>query len=256
MKKYILSIWITLWLCYPIRFALGSEALSSVRSLVQEWVDLEKTASKESVDWSEEKKHLRDLIQATGKEVQSLEKEVLLLEQNSNQAVEKRKLLLSKQDALKENTKLLKNFLLKMEKEVIALKSQLPKPLLDKLSPFYQRIPTDPEVTSIGMAERMQTVVGILSVVQKFNNQVTLSDEIKELKSGQKGEVRTLYLGLGVAYYLATSGEDAGVGYARSGGWEWISKPELASAIHDAIRIADNVQQEARFVSLPAMTKK
>jgi hypothetical protein len=103
----------------------------------------------------------------------------------------------------------------------------------------------------MGIAERMQTVIGILSMVQKFNNQITVTNEIKNLNNGTQGEVKTLYLGLGSAYYVSTSGEESGYGYPSKLGWVWKSKDSLASEISESIKIAENLQQEARFISLP-----
>ena len=101
----------------------------------------------------------------------------------------------------------------------------------------------------------MQTVVGILSAIQKFDSAVTVSEDLRKLADGSMGEVRAVYFGLGAAYYIASGGVDAGVGESGPDGWTWQSRPELADAIRDVIAAAESQAQEARFISLPVNLK-
>ena len=229
----------------------GSNDLNNVRQVVQEWVQLEKTRSLEASLWVEKKENLQDLIAASRSQVGSLKQEIASMENQSSEANEIRRSLLKKQQWFEENSKIIKVFVSKMEEELRNLKIHLPKPLEDKLSNFYLRLPSRSDPSSMGIAERMQTVIGILSMVQKFNNQITVTNEIKKLNNGTQGEVKTLYLGLGSAYYVSTSGEESGYGYPSKLGWVWKSKDSLASEISESIKIAENLQQEARFISLP-----
>ena len=97
----------------------------------------------------------------------------------------------------------------------------------------------------------MQTVVGLLSTINKFDRAITVHQELRSLGDGSTGEVETVYIGLGAAYYRTRSGDDAGLGQAGANGWTWESQPALSAAIAEVIAIANNQTQEARFIALP-----
>ncbi|HBM86594.1 MAG TPA: hypothetical protein DD423_07450, partial [Opitutae bacterium] len=91
----------------------------------------------------------------------------------------------------------------------------------------------------------------ILNTINKFDRTITLHAEIRTLGDGSQGEVETVYVGLGTAYYRTRSGDDAGYGHPGTNGWQWYSQPELSAAIAEVIATANNTNQEARFIALP-----
>ena len=238
-----------------IATVLADERLDRTRSAVSEWVAVEQTISHELLAWKEKEASLKDLISVVAGEIEGLESQLEENRKFSSAADERRAELVKQRDEIEKSAQLIRKFLTKMEARVRVLKAQLPQPVQEKLEPFYQRIPVDASKTSLGIAERMQTIVGILSTVQKFDRLVTVAEEVKPLADGSSGEVKTIYLGLGAAYYLAAGGADAGVGVPGKDGWVWESQPELAKAIQETIAIAEGTSQEARFVPLPINLK-
>jgi hypothetical protein len=231
--------------------AHASTAIESTRNTVKEWVQLEKAISTEAIQWQEKRVLLQDLITVTEAEIATIEATIADVEATRSNADSVREELVAKQTELRTQHATVETFLAPMEAQLVTLKQRLPAPLLETLSPFYQRIPKDPSDTSLGIAERMQTIVGILSAVQQFDRNITVSDEIRTLADGSEGEVQTVYIGLGAAYYRTSSGSDAGIGSIGPNGWQWKSQPDLDQAIDDVIAIAQNTTQEARFIELP-----
>lgn len=231
--------------------AHADERLTDARQAVSQWVAVEQTISLEASAWREKQAHLKDLIGVAKAEIAALEKQIAKASQSTNAADERRAELVQRQATSDSNEALIQKFLIPSEKRLRELKPRLPQPLQEKLNPFFKRLPANPANTSLGVAERMQTVVGILSAIQKFDSAVTVAEDIRELADGSTGEVRTVYFGLGAAYYLASGGADAGVGEPGPQGWTWQSRPELAEAIRDVIAAAESQAQEARFISLP-----
>ena len=93
-------------------------------------------------------------------------------------------------------------------------------------------------------------MIGILNEVNKFNGDISVSNEIRELPGGVRAEVRTLYLGLSQGFYVTADGAGAGVGLPAEAGWEWTPQNELASEITRAIAILQNNEIPA-YVPLP-----
>lgn len=231
--------------------AAASEALNSTRTIVKEWVATEKAISSEAIQWEEKQTLLTDLIGVTQAEIDTLNKSLETIEATATEADAVRAELVTEQEDLNNGRQRIATFLDEIEPKLQAFKPALPAPLQDKLTPLYQRIPQDPATTSLGIAERMQTVVGLLSTVNKFDRTITVHEELRTLGDGSTGEVETVYIGLGAAYYRTRSGDDAGVGQPEADGWHWESQPELSAAIAEVIAIANNQTQEARFIPLP-----
>ena len=231
--------------------AQADERLTNAREAVSQWVAVEQTLSLEASAWREKQAHLKDLIGVAKAEIAALEKQIAEARQSAGAADERRAELVRLQAAGDAKEGLLQDFLTPAEKRLREMKARLPEPLQKKLAPFFRRLPARPNDTRLGIAERMQTLVGILAAIQKFDSSVTVVVDIRKLSDGTTGEVRTIYFGLGAAYFLAAGGTDAGVGAPEPQGWTWQSRPELADAIREVIAAAESQAQEARFIPLP-----
>jgi len=141
-----------------------------------------------------------------------------------------------------------------LEQRVQELAPSFPPPLADKLSSALKRIPADPANTKMSGLERMQTVVGILNEVDKFNAAITVVSEVQKNPAGAEVQVETLYLGLAQAYFVDKAGDYAGVGTPAATGWQWTPNNALAGNIQKSIAMYKNAAP-ADFVSLPVQVK-
>ena len=244
------------WLiCFGIAVLGGAmwaaSPLDEARSAVSEWVEVESAISRESIAWEEKRALLLDLIKVAEANI-TMMKDQLAEAESATTASEARRLELVNQrenDAVR--AKLVSAFLETAEPRVLSLVERLPVTLKEKLGTLLQALPEDPTATKIGLATRMQTVMGILAEIQRFDMMISTGEEIVTVADGGKRSVRTVHFGLGAAYYVAADGSDAGVGAATASGWEWRSAPELASEVEKAIGLASGAVMEARFLSLP-----
>jgi hypothetical protein len=88
-------------------------------------------------------------------------------------------------------------------------------------------------------------VIGVLNAINKFNADITLTNEVRAMPDGSSAEVKALYLGLGQAYYVTPNGQSAGVGRPTAEGWEWVPANELSVEIARAIAIFQNEEKPA-----------
>jgi hypothetical protein len=132
-----------------------------------------------------------------------------------------------------------------------AIVTTLPTPLVNRIKPLIRRLPDDPANTKLSLGERVQNIVGILSQADKFNTTITQTSESRELDSGTVVEVRTLYWGLAMAYYVDAAGEYAGIGFLGKDGWEW---PQIDGAGPQIKKRLDAYEgsEEIQFVEVPA----
>jgi len=227
----------------------------TVRTTVKEWVSIEKTISAEAAEWSEKRMLLDELLNLANIEIETLQSSIAEIESTQTAADTDRKKLLAAQDVLNENHTIIRRFLESIEPKLQAIKARLPSPLVEQLEPFYRKLPDNSKETTLGIAQRMQTTVGILTTIQTFDSTISINDEIRDFENGVQGEVRTVYIGLSSAYYYAPAGDDAGIGYPSAASWIWESQPSLHSDIAEVIAIAEQSASEARFITLPVSLK-
>lgn len=235
--------------------ALGATTLHAnleeARSLLTEWSRVQTLISKESTLWEEEKTTLEDTIETAEAELSLLDEKIAELESSSTEAEKQKAEIATKIETAKSTSGALTEKLATAETEVWGLIGYLPDSLKDGIAPFIQRLPKTGDESSLPLAQRIQTVVGILAQVEKFQSNLTLVSEIKEVGGTQAAEVKTLYYGLAMAYYADATGSRAGYGYPTAEGWQWTpAEGDLATRITRAIAIHENTAEPA-FVTLP-----
>jgi len=227
-------------------------ALETARSTVKEWAATEKAISREAADWSGRELLLRDLIEVANQRIARLEAEKEKGEARLSASDEERAELLDRKAAVAEEAAKIESFLAELEVQLQALRPQLPEPLDEELAPLFQRIPADPAADTLGLGERMRTAVSLISKIRQFDGKLTLDESLKHLPgSEEKALVRTLYLGLGQAYYLTP--DDAGFGSPGLEGWVWQSEPGLRTAVREVMTLAEGGAMEPKFVDLPVV---
>ena len=227
----------------------SSAGLEVARSAVKEWAIAEKAISREAAGWALRESLLLDLIQVETQRIDRLEAEKSESEAGMNASDEERRELLERQSRAQEMTAKIEAFLEEIEVELYALKLRLPEPLVEELAVAYQRLPGKGDRIRLSLGERMQTVIGIMVRIRQFDGRFNVSESTRELPDGGEALVRTIYAGLGQAYYLAPN--DAGYGTPETTGWVWQSAPEYEGAIRDALQILDGEAPEPKFISLP-----
>ncbi|WP_233246049.1 DUF3450 family protein [Coraliomargarita sinensis] len=228
------------------------EALDTARATVKEWAATEKAISREAAEWSGRKILLQDLIEVAQQRMDRLQAELEKGQDSLSASDEARAKLLDREEAVAVEAEQIENFLADLEARLQALRPQLPEPLEKELAPIYQRIPADPAETTLALGERMRTAVSLLAKIRQFDGKLTLAESLKMLPgSDEVASVRTLYIGLGQAYYLAP--EDAGYGSPGPEGWVWQSELKLRKAIQEVIVLAEGGAMEPKFVDLPVV---
>jgi len=220
------------------------------RAALEQWVETRRLISQEKRDWAEGKEVLTARIDLVQREIATMRAKVGEAEASIVEADRKREELVQGNDELRAATQSLGEGIVALEARVRGLLPRLPAPIRERVKILSQRLPEDPTTTKATLSERFQNVVGILNEVDKFNREVTLSLEVRELPGGGAIEVTTLYLGLGQAFYASSKGDAAGIGTATEDGWAWTPANEAAAAILEAIAVQRN-EAPAKFVQLP-----
>ncbi|HKY31251.1 MAG TPA: DUF3450 family protein [Candidatus Polarisedimenticolia bacterium] len=227
----------------------AGEPIEDARSALSRWVETQEILSRERKEWREARQLLESRVEALRREVSLAEERAEEAEKGRTDASRARAELMEDRRAIQEIAGELAERMEGLERGVRALYQPLPPVLTEKVRPLYERMPAEPSAAGISLAERFQNVLGILAELNRLNAEITMATEVRALSDGRPSEVRTVYLGLGQAYYVSAGGE-AGVGRPGDAGWVWEAEPSLAPRINEVLDILNN-KSSPRFVPLP-----
>ncbi|MBL8738666.1 MAG: DUF3450 family protein [Planctomycetes bacterium] len=228
----------------------NAEAVANTRATVEKWVEARNLVSKELRDWAQGKEALAARMDVVRRDIEKLRKGIADAEAQVVEADKKRATLLEDNEQRKAGADRLTTRVAELEARLATQLPRLPEPLRDKLKPLTQRLPRAGETTKQSLAERWQNVVGVLNELDKWQREVVVTSELRQLGDGQSVEVAVLYLGLGQAFYASGNGKVAGFGHPTADGWQWKQANELAAEVLRTIAIYKN-EQVAAFVRLP-----
>ncbi|MDQ8194291.1 DUF3450 family protein [Coraliomargarita sp. SDUM461004] len=250
MKKPLLQI-LALG-CALAPFSLSAQnKVTETRDTLDKWVETRQIISEEKADWKVEQSILSDTITLLNNELERLNKSLEELEASATAADEDRSQLASQKDELTEAAGVVEANIGGLETQLKRIIKTFPQPLTDKIKPLIRRLPEDSANTELSLGERVQNIVGILSQADKFNTTITQTSESREIGDGRIVEVRTLYWGLAMAYYVDASGEYAGIGFPGTDGWEWPQDNEKGAEIKRLIDVYEG-SEDISFVEVPA----
>ncbi|MFN3244277.1 MAG: DUF3450 family protein [Planctomycetota bacterium] len=233
-----------------------AELAKAMRSAHAEYALAKRTISEEREAWRKGKQTLETQIQVLNGEYESFVERIAEAKK-SIEAADKKYGELEKQKAeLERVTKVLEQRITKLEQRTLALLERVPAPLALNVQTISQLLPeNDEQREKLSLSVRYQNVMGVLNPIDKWNREVKLENERRDLPNGKSVSVTVLYVGLAQGYYVGGKGPDgkpniAGVGTSTADGWRWTPSNELAADIAKAVSIYRN-EQLAALVQLP-----
>lgn len=226
------------------------ERIDDVRTALEKWVETRRLISLEKRDWATGKELLQARIEVVRGEIAALRARIEETEKSAADADEKLAELVAEKDSLAQAASSLQERVETLEARTRALLARLPDPIRERVRPLSQSLPGEGAETELSLGQRFQNVVGILNEINKFNREIAVTSEVRELGGGATAEVTAFYVGIGQGYYVTANGDAAGLGSASAEGWTWSAQDDAAPEIARAIRILRN-EAPAAFVRLP-----
>ncbi len=227
----------------------AATSLEETRLRMGKWIETQQIISRERNEWQQGKEVLVGRVELLRKEVRTLQEKIEQAEASVAESNKKRDALVADNDRLAATTAQMAEAVTAFESDLRVLWKSLPDPLRTKLQPLYQRIPEDPARTKVSVAERFQSVLGIVNGVNQAHTELTVNYEVRTLAGGTPSEVRVLYVGLAQAYYVSASGE-AGIGRPTPEGWKWEPSKQISGDVLTSLDILSGKHSPA-FVPLP-----
>jgi len=227
----------------------ASARLEETRLAMSKWIETQQILTRERNEWQHGKEVLLGRLELVKQDVAPLEQKIQEAEGAIAETAKKRAELAAEGAELEATLAQLLASVSVMEQGIRTLYRALPEPVQEKLQPLFERIPEDPATTKVGAPERFQNALGILNELNRLNNEVTVTYEVRKLSDGKPAEVQVLYAGLAQAWYVNHSGE-AGIGVPSATGWSWRPEPEIADEVLTALEVLQGKHTPA-FIPLP-----
>ncbi len=235
--------------CLSNSNTLLAQELDALKDATDRWIQTRNRISKEKSEWTTEKELLRGSVDTLNSTQNILQENVEILELQSREISEAIAEAEAKVAQFEETNKIIKSQISVYEKRIQSLAKRLPSPLLDKITPLLRKIPNT-ETNSTPVPNRLQNVVAISTIIDEFNNDLTLAHTIKEMDDGSVIEVRVLYWGLAGAYASNIDGSKAWVITPSVSEWTWTPAGTDNLAIKQLFDVYDKTIDPA-MVSVP-----
>lgn len=231
-------------------FASGQTPVDAALERVSEWVETERRISRDRESWQSERASIESLTEVFRSELVTLQEQIANSEADTSAAEQQRAELLEEDRILREMEGRVMEQLIGAEISLRALYNKLPPPLQQELRPLAVVLPEDPRTSTLSLGQRIQPVAAMLTQIQRFNASVTVIDDFREFQAGSPVQVKTIYFGLGAAYYVDGANVHAGVGVPGPDGWVWQENANIALQVRDFLDIYGGNRQ-AEYVFLP-----
>lgn len=223
--------------------------LDTLKDTTEKWIQLRNRLSKERAVWDTEKELLKDSVSALQSNEEILVDHVRVLELQASDHGLKIEEAKTQIDTLQKTDALILKKVESFETRIKEMARRLPEPLKDKVRALLLKIP-EPGSTAPPIPNRLQNVVALSTLIDEFNNNITLTHTLKPLPDGSLVEVRVLYWGLASAYASNADGSETWVLTPAIDQWNWQRNTEGADEIKRLFEVYDKTI-DPRFAAVP-----
>ncbi len=227
----------------------SSASIETALTGIDTWVELRGQIGKERAALEERKAFLNDRIELLRSEIDDTRKVTETQRGEVSKGDTKIAELEAENEKLKNASETLKELIAPLEARTLELLGRMPAPLVESVRDLSQNIPADPMVTELSLSKRYQQVVGVLNFIDKFNTDVHVATETREIAAGVNAQVTALYLGVSSGYYVNSGGDRAGRGFAKGGEFVWTPTDGDAAEIQMAVKVLNG--ELPQFVQVP-----
>ena len=223
-----------------------AQQVAKADHMVEQWLSLERQNSSLESDWQAQKPLLSQRLALL--EIEKKQLEALLNEKStdSGEVEQKRLKLIEEQSALESNQDKLTQGLNQLSGQLKTLQPLLATPLQQSWQQESAQLDA-----SATISQQLQLALAQLSKLAEFDQRISVIQHNLLNPEGETIQVKQLYLGAAMAWFVSLDGSFAGTGQVTENGWQWQFDDSLDSAeISRAIAIFEK-RAEADFVQLP-----
>ena len=223
------------------------------------WLETAQKRQAEENGWKTDHEILSNYKEGLLAEKATYQKQIEEAKQRAQAADQQSTDKLSQRDQLIAAEKALAAHLRGLEEEFVKQIPSLPTPLLKmpKMAVGIEALkknlslPADQQTDDVG--KRSANLTEMIAEVEKFQQNVTVSNELHKNAAGQEYNMQVVYLGLAAAYAVNEDASFALVGSPQADGWKYNERNEIAADIKKLI-ITATTEKDISFTTLPIPT--
>jgi len=241
--KYIYLILLSL--C-SATFATETAELSSLESLVQQWVDLRKEIAQEQQNSSHRKNQWQMEMSLLTKESKRLDKQIAAANKFKAGNADKIAAELERKELLQKS---LDDAADVVTSRTAELSENIPKIPPSLLSENLKSIAANDRDGNQPVTKQLQILVSALSEIEKLENSSHSVSEIIDIDNSRR-KMDVIYLGLSCGFAVSSDNSIAAVGRPDAAGWKWQASPKIAAEVRRLVDIK-NQELPPQLVTLP-----
>ena len=223
--------------------------VDALRGMVAEWTELRRLIAAEQADWKVEQVFLEENLDILKKQVTLIEEKLEETEGVGEETLAELERLDLRRNELLEASEAVLSAVGGLETSVKRIVKRFPPPLLETVGPLLRRIPEDPGNASLPVGQRVQNVVAVVSLAERFNTSLIKRGEVRTI-AGEEKQVWTLYWGLAASFSTDSEATSALIGFPSDDGWTYEERADQASTVALLIETYDGTEVPT-FVDLP-----
>ncbi len=161
----------------------AESSLNVSRGSLEKWIETRQLTSKIQSEWQSDREMLEQSVLMFERGLKVVSDQLATTSTNSSQVDRERLQSEASKIAASASLERGREFASTFEAEVKKIVPTLPEPLQEIVKPLLHRIPTDPH-ERLSPAERLQTLVGLLNELDKFDNAISVFNEKRRGPSG------------------------------------------------------------------------
>lgn len=239
--------------------AQANHPLDQTKENMRLWLETAQKRQAEENGWKTDQEILSNYKEGLLAEKATYQKQIEEAKQRAQAADQQSTDKLSQRDQLIAAEKALAAHLRGLEEEFVKQIPSLPTPLLKmpKMAVGIEALkknlslPADQQTDDVG--KRSANLTEMIAEVEKFQQNVTVSNELHKNAAGQEYNMQVVYLGLAAAYAVNEDASFALVGSPQADGWKYNERNEIAADIKKLI-ITATTEKDISFTKLPIPT--
>jgi hypothetical protein len=241
--KYIYLILLSL--CCTT-FATETAELSSLESLVQQWVNLRREIAQEQQNRSRRKNQWQMEMSLLTKESKRLDKQIAAANKFKAGNADKIASDLERKKMLQKSLDNAADVVTRLTTNICEIIKQIPPSLL---SENLKSIDAKDANIKLPVTKQIQITVSALSEIEKLENSIHSVSEIIDIDNSRR-KMDVIYPGLSCGFAVSSDNSIAAVGRPNAAGWKWQSSPEIAAEVRRLVDIK-NHELPPQLVTLP-----
>jgi len=254
-------------LTFVLLFPILTEAAesTSLSELMTTWLNLESQRGKLITDWSERKQLLENRISLLDRETEVLKEMLNKASDDVSDVDERRQALTAEQQKLEQQQTLMRGAVDRAIIQLQTLSARIPPPLVQDWQKGLEQLNRE----ELSLSEKLEKILSLSKSAEQFERRVAVHRDVMELPAEDQTlrnvQVTQIYLGLSQGWYVNSTGDRFGYGYATANGWQWQHMTEKNQNTGDIdvdakqlLRILAMIENptQAEYLTLPVSINK